>query len=81
MVLTGVEFFNGGPIMALCEWNPRLGILALSPPHSQPGDCENEAVLCVGTMGFHLCESCAKDDAFKRLKKIEVLRKPQAKTA
>ncbi len=48
-----------------CEWNPVLHQGAWEPPLET--DCKNAATAVVGSRGeWHVCESCAKDEAFKR---------------
>jgi len=50
-----------------CEWNPRFNKPSSDPP--APGDCQNEAILCVGrSPNWHLCESCAAESRFKRFR-------------
>lgn len=50
----------------MCEWNPVKHQPAYDPPID--GDCDRPATLVVGRK-WHLCELCATDRRFIRMKK------------
>lgn len=60
-----------------CEYNPIMLTLSHDPPAE--GDCPNDATLCVGAYGeWHLCDSCAKLEEFKRFKSRAPLKTARA---
>lgn len=59
-----------------CEWNPVTNEPSMAEPHKRKGDCGNEATVIVHAdiswtelfEPWHLCESCSKNEAFKKYK-------------
>ena len=55
-----------------CEWNPARS--AESMQGDDPGACEREAVLSVGSKrNYHLCRECAALPAFRSLRRRVLL--------
>lgn len=75
--MIGPAGFMAGPKASKperCEWNPRFNEPSSEP--QAPGDCENNAAVCVGrSPTWHLCESCAALPRFKRFRVRQPLKR------